>query len=72
MRGLLKLLMRFTDKFEGQSKGSTGYFNLDIEYLKRKILHLNQTSIKTFMKRILKVNIWNLIKGFLYGLILLS
>ena len=26
-----------SDKFEGRSKGSTGWFNLDNEFLKRKI-----------------------------------
>ena len=36
-----------SDKFEGQSKGYTGWFNLDHKCLKK---HLNQTSIKTLRK----------------------
>ena len=29
-----------SDKFEGQSKGSTGWFNIDHEFLKRKFFTL--------------------------------
>ena len=54
-----------SDKFMGQSKGSTGWFNLDRKFLKENRLHLNQTSIKNFMKRILKVQTCNRIKPFL-------
>ena len=47
--------MKDSDKFDGQSKGFTGWFNLDHEFLKKNILHLNQTSIFFLMKSILKV-----------------
>ena len=53
-----------SEKFEGQSEGSTGFFNLNHELKKETFLHLNQTSIKTFMKRTLKVHTWNRIKRF--------
>ena len=60
------------DNFEGQSKGSTGWFNIDNEFLKRKFLQLNQTYIKNFMKMILKVKIWSHINSLYYPLIILS
>ena len=44
-----------SDKFEGQSTGSTGWFNLDHKQRKRKNIHLNLTSIEKFTKRILNV-----------------
>ena len=34
--------------FWGKSTGSTGWFNLDIEWLKENFLHLNRTSIFLF------------------------
>ena len=58
-----------SDKFEGQSKGYIGWFNLDSDFKKRKFLQLNQTSIRKFMKRILKVKMWNRIKRFSYRLL---
>ena len=33
------------DNFEGQSKGSIGWFNFDHDFLKRIFLHLNRTYI---------------------------
>ena len=50
--------------FDGQSKGSTGWFNFDHEFLKRKFSTLEPEFYKKFMKRILKVNIWNHLKRF--------
>ena len=61
-----------SDKFEGQSKGYTGWFNIDHYFLRRKFIHLKQTSITSFMKRILKVYTLNHIRRFLYCLILLN
>ena len=41
-----------SDKFEGLSKGSTRWFNLDHEFKKKEsFLHLNRTSIIFFTKR---------------------
>ena len=40
-----------SDKFEGQSKGSAGCFNINHEFLKRNIPHLNQTSIKKLYEK---------------------
>ena len=55
---------KYSDKFEGQSKGSTVWFNIDHEFLRKIYLHLNQTPIKKIMKRILMVKKWNPIKQF--------
>ena len=44
-----------SDKFEGQSKGYIGCFNLDNEFFKRKMSTLEPDLYKNFMKRILKV-----------------
>ena len=41
---------KYLDNFEGQSKVSTGWFNLDHEFLKESCLHLNRTPIKTLRK----------------------
>ena len=38
------------DKFQGQSTASTGWFNLDHEWLKRTFLHLNRVSIKNLFE----------------------
>ena len=54
---------KYLDNFEGHSIGSTGWFNLDHEWLKRNFLHLNRTSVKNFLKRILKVKISKHIKS---------
>ena len=59
-------------KFECQSKGSIGQFNPDDEFLKESFILLNQTSIKNFMKIILKVYTWNRINLFFNRFILLS
>ena len=48
-----------SDKFEGQYKGSTGWFNLDHDYFKRKFSTLEPDLYKNFMKRILKTKTWN-------------
>ena len=34
---MVAIYRKDSDKFEGHSKGSTGWFNLDHEFLKRKI-----------------------------------
>ena len=44
-----------SDKFEGQSKGSTKWFNLDHEFFLIKISTLEPDFYKEFMKIILKV-----------------
>ena len=50
--------------FEGQSKGSTGWFNLVGEFLKIKFSTLEPKFYKTFMRIIFKVKIWNHKKRF--------
>ena len=42
-----------SDKFEGQSRRYTGWFNLDHKY--KKYITLEPDFYKNFMKRILKV-----------------
>ena len=42
---VVNFLENNSDRFEGQSKGYSGWFNLDHEFLKEKFLHLNQNSI---------------------------
>ena len=42
-------------KFEGQYKGYIGWFNIDHDFLKRKISTLEPDFYKKFMKIILKV-----------------
>ena len=69
---VVKIRRNNLDNFEGQSKGSTGWFNLDHEFLKRKFLHLNRTSIKNFLNNTFKVKILNHIKSLWYHLILIS
>ena len=61
-----------SNNFEVQSKGSTGWFDLDHEFLKRKFSTLKPDFYKNFMKRTLKVKTWNHIKSFWYHLILLT
>ena len=53
-----------SDKVEGQSKVSTGWFNLDHEFLKGNFSILEPDFYKNFMKSILKVYKWNSIKRF--------
>ena len=48
-----------SDNFEGQYEVSTGRFNLDHEFLKRKFSTLEPDFYNFFIKRILKVNICN-------------
>ena len=45
---VVTIRMKDSDKFEGQSKGSTGWFNLDHDFF----LNLNQNSIKLYKKDI--------------------
>ena len=52
----------YLDNFEGNSKGSKCWFNLDYELRKRKFSTLEPEFYKLFLKRILKVKIWNHIK----------
>ena len=47
------------DSFEGPSKGYTGWFNIDHEFLKRKISTLELDLYFKDMKGILKFKIWN-------------
>ena len=60
-----------SDKFEGQSKGSTGWFNLDFEFLKY-ISTLKPDLYKTLMKSIFKVRTWDCKKRVSYPLNILS
>ena len=53
---------RDPDKFEGQSKGYTGWFNLDHEFIEIKLSALEPDLYKKFMKSILKFYTWNHIK----------
>ena len=52
------------DNFEGQSKGSTGWFNLDHEFFKRNVSTLELHFYNFSIKNILKFKIWNHIKRF--------
>ena len=61
-----------SDKFEGQYKGSTWWFNPDCEFFLRKFSTIEPEFYKNFMKMILKVKICNRIRHFLYRLIVLS
>ena len=61
---LFKIRWNNSDKFEGQSKGSTGWFNLDHEFLKVNVSILEPDFYKNFMKSILKVYKWNSTKRF--------
>ena len=54
------------DKFEGQTKGSTGWFKLDSGFFFN--LKFIQNSIKNFLKMILKIKTRNCIKRLLYSL----
>ena len=53
---------KHSDKFEGQYKGSTGWFNVDREFF--LISTLEPDFYTNFIKIILKVKTWNLIKLF--------
>ena len=59
---VVTFLRKDSDKFEGQSKEYTVWFNIDSDFFKETFLQLNQTYIKTFMKRILKIKTLNRIK----------
>ena len=61
---VIRILREYLDKFQGQSKGSTGSFNLDHEFFKRNVSSLKLELYIFLMKRILKVRIWNHIKRF--------
>ena len=54
-----------SDKFKGQSKGSTGWFNLDHQFLRRNFSTLEPDFYKMFMRITLKVQTWNRIKSVL-------
>ena len=70
--GVVAIRRKYLDNFEGYSIGPTSWFNLDHEFLERNVLHLNRTSIKNFLKRILKFKILKRIERLQYHLILLS
>ena len=44
-----------SDKFEGQSKGTIGWFNLDHEFLKRNFSTLEPDFYKCFYEKDIKV-----------------
>ena len=45
MKGsVVAIYKKYSDNFEGQSKGSTGWFNLDHDFFSESFLHLNRTS----------------------------
>ena len=52
---VVKIRRKDSDEFECQSKGSTGWFNLDNEFLKIKCSTLETDFYKTFMEHILNV-----------------
>ena len=52
---MVTIRKKYLDNFEGQYKGSTGWFNIDHEFLERKISTLEPELYKNFMKRILKI-----------------
>ena len=46
---------KYSNKFEGQFKGSTGRVNIDQELKKENYLHLNQTSIFFYYEKDIEV-----------------
>ena len=53
---------KYLGNFEGESKVSTNWFNPDHEFFYIRFSTLEPDFYKNFMKRILKVEIWNHIK----------
>ena len=53
-QAVITIYRKYSDNFQGQSKGSTGWSNLDHEFLKIEFLHLNWTSIFFIMKGYLR------------------
>ena len=49
-------------RFDGWSKGSTGWLNIGHEFFKRNVSTLEPDFYNIFMRRILKVYIWKHIK----------
>ena len=52
---VIKILRKDSYKFEGKSKVSTGWFNIDHDFLKRKSSTPESDFCKKFMRIILKV-----------------
>ena len=59
---MLMIRRKYLDKFQGKFTASTGWFNLDHEWLKIKFSTLEPKFYKNFWKRILKVKISKHIK----------
>ena len=67
-QGAVKILRKGLEQFEGQSKGSTGWFKLDSGFLKTTFLQLIQNSIKNLKIIIFKIKTRNFIQRLLYRL----
>ena len=66
---VVKIRMKGLDKFEGESKGYTGWFKLDSGFLKQMFLQFIQNYIKNCFKIILKTKTRNYIQRLLHCLI---
>ena len=62
---VFKIYRKCSDHFEGQSKGSTGWFNLDHEFLKRKLTTLESYFYKCFYEKDIEVEDMKPYKTFL-------
>ena len=66
-QAVVKICRKGLDQFEGQYRGSKGWFKLDSGLI--FFLKFNQNSIKNRLKRILKIKTRKFIKRLLYRLI---
>ena len=62
IEAVVKIHREYLDNFEGQSIGSTDWFNPDNEFQKESFLQLERNSIKNSLKILFKVRILNHIK----------
>ena len=69
---VVKIRRNNSDNFKGHSAGSTGWFNLDCEWLKETFYTLEPDFYKKLLKSILKVNILKHIKLLYYLWIILN
>ena len=61
---MVTFLWKDYDKCEGRSKGSTGWFNPDYNFFKRKLSTFEQEFNRKYMEIVLKVYTWNRMKRF--------
>ena len=68
-KAMVTIRSKGLDKFEGQSKGSTGWFKLDSGFKKKHFLQFIQNYINNFFKILLRIKTPNCIQRVLYRLI---